>query len=100
MLSLMMNLLMMGAGGRGRKGDKAARSRGGDVGDGRDQGLIRPQAIYRIFPANGEGNDLILFDPQGTGSKVMRFTFPRQPGEERLCLADFGCLGLHRNSSI
>ena len=55
----------------------------------KEQGLIRPQAIYRSFPANGEGNDLILFDPRGTGEEIMRFTFPRQAGGERLCLADF-----------
>ena len=55
----------------------------------REQGLIRPQAIYRSFPANGFGDDLILFDPDGSGVEIMRFTFPRQQGGERLCLADF-----------
>jgi 5-methyltetrahydrofolate--homocysteine methyltransferase len=51
--------------------------------------LIRPQALYRFYPALGEGNDLILFDPEGSGREIMRFSFPRQAGGERLCLADF-----------
>jgi 5-methyltetrahydrofolate--homocysteine methyltransferase len=55
----------------------------------RAKGLIRPQAIYRSFPANGEGNDLILFDAKEPDREIMRFTFPRQSGGERLCLADF-----------
>jgi len=52
-------------------------------------GAIRPQALYRFYPAAAQGNDLILFDPQGTGSETMRFSFPRQGVGERLCLADF-----------
>jgi len=52
-------------------------------------GLIRPQALYRFYPALAEGNDLILYDPNGSGAETMRFTFPRQAAGERLCLADF-----------
>jgi 5-methyltetrahydrofolate--homocysteine methyltransferase len=52
-------------------------------------GLIRPQALYRFYPALSEGNDLVLFDPEGSGSEAMRFSFPRQAAGERLCLADF-----------
>ncbi|MDR3580369.1 MAG: methionine synthase [Oryzomonas sp.] len=55
----------------------------------RSQGLIHPRALYRFYPAAGDGNDLILYDPDGSGNEVMRFTFPRQPGEEHLCLADY-----------
>jgi 5-methyltetrahydrofolate--homocysteine methyltransferase len=54
-----------------------------------EQQLIRPHALFRFFPAAGAGNDLILFDPAGSGDEVMRFTFPRQAGGERLCLPDF-----------
>ena len=52
-------------------------------------GLVRPQALYRFYPALSEGNDLILFDPDGSGLETMRFSFPRQGAGERLCLADF-----------
>ncbi len=55
----------------------------------REQLLIRPQALYRFFPAAGDGDDLILFDPDGSGAEVVRFTFPRQAGGERLSLPDF-----------
>ena len=53
------------------------------------EGLIRPQVLYRFYPANSDGNELILFDPNGSGVEVMRFDFPRQSGGERLCVADF-----------
>jgi len=55
----------------------------------REQQLIRPQALYRFFPAAGDGNDLVLFDPAASGSEVARFHFPRQASTEHLCLADF-----------
>ncbi len=51
--------------------------------------LIRPHALFRFFPAAGDGDALVLFDPAGSGGEVTRFTFPRQGGGERLCLADF-----------
>jgi 5-methyltetrahydrofolate--homocysteine methyltransferase len=53
------------------------------------EGLIRPQALYRFYPANSDANELVLFDPEGSGVEVMRFNFPRQSGGERLCVADF-----------
>ena len=53
------------------------------------QALIRPQALYRFYPAHAEGNDLVLFHPDGSGAELMRFSFPRQAAGERLCLADF-----------
>ena len=52
-------------------------------------GLVRPQALYRFFPANSEANDLILYDPAAPEREIKRFTLPRQPGGEHLCLADF-----------
>jgi 5-methyltetrahydrofolate--homocysteine methyltransferase len=55
----------------------------------RSRGLITPRALYRFYPAAGDGNDVILYDPDGSGHEVMRFTFPRQPREEHLCLADY-----------
>jgi 5-methyltetrahydrofolate--homocysteine methyltransferase len=51
--------------------------------------LVRPQALYRFYPAAAEGNDLILYYPAGSGAEAMRFSFPRQAAGERLCLADF-----------
>ncbi len=51
------------------------------------EGLIKPQAIYRFYQANADGNDLVLFNPDA--SEAARFSLPRQKGGERLCVADF-----------
>jgi 5-methyltetrahydrofolate--homocysteine methyltransferase len=53
------------------------------------EGLITPQALYRYYPANSEGNNLILFDPDNQSSETMRISFPRQSAGEQLCVADF-----------
>jgi 5-methyltetrahydrofolate--homocysteine methyltransferase len=44
---------------------------------------------YGYFPANRDGNDLIIFDPVDHHTEIGRFPFPRQPRRERLCLADY-----------
>jgi 5-methyltetrahydrofolate--homocysteine methyltransferase len=52
-----------------------------------------PQGVYGYFPAQSAGDDLIVYDPasagEGTPRALARFTFPRQPEQERLCLADY-----------
>jgi 5-methyltetrahydrofolate--homocysteine methyltransferase len=57
------------------------------------EGLLRPQAVYGYWPAQAEGDDLILYDPGSILSsqpqEIGRFTFPRQPSGENLCLADY-----------
>ena len=54
---------------------------------------LRPQAVYGYFPANSDGDDLIVWEHKGLngGSRreVARFHFPRQPGGDQLCLADY-----------
>jgi 5-methyltetrahydrofolate--homocysteine methyltransferase len=52
-------------------------------------GWLAPRVRYGYFPANSEGNDLIVFDPENPDRELARFTFPRQPARERLCLADY-----------
>src|SRR5829696_5340258 len=52
-------------------------------------GWIAPRVRYGFFPANGDGNDLVIFDPDDPDKEIARFTFPRQPRRERLCLADY-----------
>lgn len=51
--------------------------------------ILRPQAIYGYWPAAGDGNDLVLFDPQDRDREVARFALPRQPKEDGECIADF-----------
>ncbi len=48
-----------------------------------------PQAVYGYFPAQSDGNDLLIFDPKDPKEMLVRFAFPRQMSGEHLCLADF-----------
>jgi 5-methyltetrahydrofolate--homocysteine methyltransferase len=62
--------------------------------DARENGWIRPQAVYGYFPAQSQGNTVIVYDADtyassGEKKEVARFTFPRMVGRERLCLADY-----------
>ena len=56
---------------------------------------LEPRAVYGYFPAQADGNSLIVYDPgqAGNGKKpvreIARFHFPRQPDRDRLCLADY-----------
>ncbi len=53
-----------------------------------EQDILRPQAIYGYWKAAGEGNDLVVFDPDGR-TELTRFALPRQPREDGECIADF-----------
>lgn len=54
----------------------------------RKRQILTPRVAYGYFPCQSEGNDVVVYDAQTRDSKV-RFTFPRQPDRERLCLADY-----------
>ncbi|MBI4347054.1 MAG: methionine synthase [Elusimicrobia bacterium] len=51
--------------------------------------LIQAKAVFRFFPAHADGDSIVLYDSPASMREVTRFDFPRQPGHERLCLADF-----------
>mgnify|MGYP002779505007 CR=1 FL=1 len=51
-------------------------------------GILKPQAIYGYWKCAGQGNDLVLFEEDGT-TEAARFTLPRQPKEDGECIADF-----------
>ncbi len=53
------------------------------------EGLLEPAVVYGYFPANSDGNDLIVYDPEDHDFEVARFTFPRQRRGRFLCLADY-----------
>ncbi|MFN8590869.1 MAG: methionine synthase [Thermomicrobiales bacterium] len=53
------------------------------------EGWLRPVVRYGYFPANRDGNDLVVFSPDEEEREIARFTFPRQPRRDRLCLADY-----------
>ncbi|MDP4098620.1 methionine synthase [Paenibacillus sp. P96] len=51
--------------------------------------IIQAHAMYRFFPAQSEGNDILVYDPADVSKVLHRFSFPRQQVEPYLCLADF-----------
>jgi 5-methyltetrahydrofolate--homocysteine methyltransferase len=53
------------------------------------EGWLKPRTRYGYFPANSDGNDLVIFDPVEQDREIARFIFPRQPRRDRLCLADY-----------
>ncbi len=52
-------------------------------------GVFEPKAVYGYFPAQAEGNDVVVYDPQSQDRELVRFTFPRQKEGRRLCISDF-----------
>ncbi|MCS7002434.1 MAG: methionine synthase, partial [Dehalococcoidia bacterium] len=53
------------------------------------EGWLTPRAIYGYFPCQADGQRIIVYDPDDRSRVLGVFTFPRQPDERRLCLADF-----------
>jgi len=76
-------------------------------------GLFEPAVVYGYFPAQGDGNDVVVYEPPDAGAgrpfgelragsldsrrdagatearEMLRFTFPRQREGRRLCISDF-----------
>lgn len=61
-------------------------------------GLFEPKAVHGYFPAQGEGNDVIVYEafaragtpaPTSNAKELLRFTFPRQKEGRKLCISDF-----------
>jgi 5-methyltetrahydrofolate--homocysteine methyltransferase len=54
--------------------------------------LLEAKVVYGYFPCQSSGNDLIIYEDDAKTERL-RFTFPRQPLEQRggknLCLADY-----------
>ena len=55
------------------------------------QGWLNAAVVYGYFPCYSEGNDLVILHHEGhlEGTERVRFTFPRQRRDRRLCLSDF-----------
>jgi 5-methyltetrahydrofolate--homocysteine methyltransferase len=85
-------------GGRGVKGEEWAKLLREDFQPRlermwRDQTYLHPRAVLGYFPCNSDGNELIIWDPEGFDPahprELERLVFPRQPRHDRICLADF-----------
>ncbi|MER2170962.1 MAG: methionine synthase, partial [Psychrobacillus psychrodurans] len=51
--------------------------------------ILKPQGVYQFFPAQADGDDVIIYDPTDSKTEIERFTFPRQSAQPFLCLADY-----------
>ena len=57
--------------------------------DAQKKGIIQAHGMYRFFPAQSNGNDVIVYDPEDHYKALHTFTFPRQETEPYYCLADY-----------
>jgi 5-methyltetrahydrofolate--homocysteine methyltransferase len=60
-----------------------------ELGQAKAAGVLVPQVAYGYFPANAEGNDLVIWKDETRTAERLRFSFPRQRREPFLCIADF-----------
>ncbi len=52
--------------------------------------VITPEVVYGYYPANGDGDELVVWDPDAPlGRELERFSFPRQTTGRFLNIADF-----------
>jgi 5-methyltetrahydrofolate--homocysteine methyltransferase len=52
--------------------------------------VVTPEVVYGYYPANGDGDDLVVWDPDAPLEReLVRFHFPRQDRGRFLCIADF-----------
>jgi 5-methyltetrahydrofolate--homocysteine methyltransferase len=51
--------------------------------------LLVPQVAWGHFPANADGDDLVVFEDETRTKESMRFSFPRQVEDPWLCISDF-----------
>jgi 5-methyltetrahydrofolate--homocysteine methyltransferase len=59
-------------------------------------GVFEPKVVYGYFPAQSDGNDVVVYEPEQPSSavptqakEILRFTFPRQREGRKLCISDF-----------
>jgi 5-methyltetrahydrofolate--homocysteine methyltransferase len=53
------------------------------------EGTLIPSVAWGYFPANSDGDDLIVYTDDTRTTERTRFHFPRQRREPYLCIADF-----------
>ncbi len=52
-------------------------------------GVLVPQVAYGYFPANGDGDDLVVWTDESRTTEAARLHYPRQHADPFLCIADF-----------
>ncbi|MGH8914857.1 MAG: methionine synthase [Acidimicrobiia bacterium] len=61
--------------------DQIAKARADD--------LLHPKVVHGYFPANADGDDVVIWDDERAQTELTRFSFPRQQEDPFLCIADF-----------
>ncbi|MEK4230899.1 methionine synthase [Solibacillus sp. FSL H8-0538] len=51
--------------------------------------VLNPSGMYQFFPAQADGDDVVVYSPEDSKTEIKRFTFPRQQVAPFMCLADF-----------
>ncbi|MBA3605360.1 MAG: methionine synthase [Acidimicrobiia bacterium] len=59
------------------------------LGAAKASGVLVPQVVYGYFPANGDGDDLVVWTDESRTAEAARFHYPRQKAAPFLCIADF-----------
>ncbi|WP_432362270.1 methionine synthase [Sporosarcina sp. UB5] len=54
-----------------------------------ESGNLSASGLYQFFPAQADGDDVIIYNPEDAKTEIERFTFPRQSKAPFLCLADY-----------
>ena len=54
-----------------------------------EQQLVRAHGVYRYFPAQADGNTIVIYDPHECLTGARTFYFPASAWGQYLCLADF-----------
>ena len=53
-----------------------------------EEQLLHPAVAYGYFPCGRDGNEVVVFNPEGS-RELGRFALPRQRSGNRYCIADF-----------
>ncbi len=55
------------------------------------QNILQPQAVYGYFPAQADGEELIVYAAPDSKEERCRFPLPRQTKNKKRCITDFFC---------
>ncbi len=59
-----------------------------ELAEAKAAGLLQPALVYGYFPANADGDDLVIWTDETATTERMRFSYPRQRKDPFLCIAD------------
>ncbi|GMQ97737.1 MAG: methionine synthase [Acidimicrobiia bacterium] len=60
-----------------------------ELASARANDLLQPHVVYGYFPANSDGDDVVVWTDTDRTEERARFSFPRQNADPWLCIADY-----------